>query len=78
MNRTILSLIIILLNSFQIETAEPIKSFMLQDSGVAGGVILHYKGFVIGSGYSDIVQRDIETGQIVRTLRGNPINNLGF
>jgi hypothetical protein len=78
MNRTILVLIFILFNCLQVKTAEPIKSFMLQDSGVTGRVILHYKGFIIGSGNSDIVQRDIETGQIVRTLRGNPINNLGF
>jgi hypothetical protein len=78
MNRAILVLIFILLNSFQVETAEPIRSFMLQDSGFVGLSIHRYKGFIIGSGNSDIVQRDIETGQIVRTLRGNPINNLGF
>ncbi|KAI3655830.1 hypothetical protein MP638_000232, partial [Amoeboaphelidium occidentale] len=71
MNRTILVLIFVLFNCLQVETAEPIRSFMLQDSGVTGRVILHYKGFIIGSGNSDIVQRDIETGQIVRTLRGH-------
>lgn len=62
----------ILLSLGLIVTAvEPSKSFMLQDIGSSIASLVVYGDYLLSTANNDIVQRSIETGQTIRTMRGN-------
>lgn len=62
----------ILLSLGLIVTAvEPSKSFMLQDIGSSIASLVVYGDYLLSTANNDIVQRRIETGQTIRTMRGN-------
>jgi hypothetical protein len=54
-----------------VTAVEPSKSFMLQDIGSNIASLVAYGGYVLSTANNDIVQRSIETGQTIRTMRGN-------
>lgn len=64
-------LLALLLLGLTVISVEPSKSFMLQDIGANVASLAVYGNYVLSTCNNDIVQRSIETGQTIRTFRGN-------
>jgi WD40 repeat protein len=69
--QTFANIILIVLTTLPISALDHEKSFLVQDSFSSIYCIAVHKNFILISNSNDVVQRDVDTGEIQRTFRAH-------